>query len=262
MRPRRVCSVVMRCLGLRWLLALGLTACGGTSPRAEPASPDTVKQNAANDTAAGEPEGATDTASNAAESGIPTACATAGEVCQPPKAFVNRLCQDVYPGVALVMFRNGTPWTRAYLTRKTQAWNASGGASLEGWLEFDEEVVVLKERKAAQGGMQVSGAGGGYEALRLNGSCVTLSGEEVTLNRPPQPKYPKLEWRYLDNTIREALREDAGITDAYRVRHRECKGVNVGEVSKQCVTADQKLSDLIVDYVKSGADLPEPEKMP
>lgn len=241
-----------------------LVACGGSTPPAESASSESDAPAGAEDSAERD-DGAEADASESEEvesTGIPTKCAKQTEVCQPPQSFVKRLCQDVYPGVALVMFRAGTPWTRAYLTRKTEAWNASGGASLEGWLEFDEEVLVLKERKAGKGGMQVSGAGTGYDALRLNGSCVTLSGEEVTLKSPPSAKYPKLDWRYIDDSIQEALREDEAVTAAYRARRQECKGVAVGTVSKKCVTADQELSDAIIDFLNSGRELPEPDKLP
>src|SRR5688572_20069850 len=168
------------------LCLLSLLACGGTKKNAEEPEPEGKAEEtktAEADTEGGEGKSAAE-AEPAAKEGIPTECASSGEICTPPKGFVDRLCQDVYPNVALSMFRQGTPWTRGYMTRKTEAWNASGGASVAGFLEFDEEVILLKHRAAPKGGMQVSGAGGGYEALRWNGACVTLSGEEVTL-RPP-----------------------------------------------------------------------------
>jgi hypothetical protein len=129
-------------------------------------------------------------------------------------------------------------------------------------LEFDEEVLVLKHRKAAKGGMQVSGAGGGYEALRWNGACVTLSGEEVTLNRPPKPKYAKVEWKWIEEPMREALKQDTTVRDAYIAWRKECKGVTMGTVSKKCVTADARLSEVIVEFVSGGGALAEPEQLP
>jgi hypothetical protein len=148
------------------------------------------------------------------------------------------------------------------MTRKTEAWNASGGASVAGWLEFDEEVIILKHRPVPKGGMQVSGAGGGYEALRLNGACVTLSGEEVTLRKPPKAKYPKLEWKWLEVATRDALTNDAEISETDKTRRKECKGATMGEVSDKCVKADQKLSDLVASYVSGGGELPKPDKLP
>ena len=43
------------------------------------------------------------------------------------------------------MFGKGTPWTRGYLRREVEAWNASGGVSSnDSKLALDEEVVTLR----------------------------------------------------------------------------------------------------------------------
>ncbi|MCC6217338.1 MAG: hypothetical protein IT376_20945 [Polyangiaceae bacterium] len=198
----------------------------------------------------------------AAPPGIPTECTANGDVCVPDGKWVTRLCQEVFPGVALVMFAKGSPWTRAYLTRKTKAWNASGGASVEGELEFDEEVLVLRKRAADLGGMQISGAGGGYDALRWDGSCVTLSADEVTLRSPPAARSGPVSWKAIDDGLREALRADPKVDAAYRAHRAECKGVTMGTVSQRCVKADADLQRAIVGAVRSGASLPSPQRMP
>lgn len=194
--------------------------------------------------------------------GVPKECVQGVEPCVPARAFVKKLCNGNYPAVSLYLFANGSPWGRGYLRGRAKAWNASGGASDNSWLEFDEEVLLLAVRKADMGGMQVSGAGGGYDALRWDGSCVTLSSEEVTLDRPPSPKSAKVEWRYLDDNIQEALRADSAVNDAYLTRRKECKGAVSGDVSLACVKADQKLSDAIVSYLRKGGTLPLPTKLP
>ena len=240
-------------------------ACGGAKKNAEEPEPEGkaegTKEGAKADTESAEGKSAAE-AEPSAKEGIPTECASSGEICTPPKGFVERLCQDVYPNVALTMFRQGTPWTRGYLTRKTEAWNAAGGASVAGFLEFDEEVILLKHRAAPKGGMQVSGAGGGYEALRWNGACVTLSGEEVTLRTPPAAKAAAVEWKWLDEGMREALRNDSVVNEAYQTQRKECKGATIGTVSDKCVKAVEKLSKLIVEFVRKGGELPKPEQVP
>ena len=104
---------------------------------------------------------------------VPDACASAeGDDCTPPQPWVKKLCNGVYAEVALVMFRGGTPWQRLYLRGKTRAVNASGGATVDGHLLRDEEVLVLQHRKGEASGMQIGNGSGQYDALRWNGSCV------------------------------------------------------------------------------------------
>ena len=167
-------------------------------------------------------------------------------------AFVKRLCNGKCPSLGLHLFSNPA-WTRGYLTRRTQAWNASGGASDSGWVEFDEEVLILYARVPDAGGMQVSGAGGSYDALRWDGSCVTLQSEEVTMSKAPAPKYPSIDFRYLDDDTQEALRKDDKVNKAWQSRRTECKGATSGDVSLKCVKADDNLTKTVVGFVRKAA---------
>jgi len=248
-------------------LVFALAACGGSSPETKTAGSESAEEPAAKaapDEAGGEKPAAAEEGQESAQGGtdLPTECAKKGDVCTLPVKFAKRLCSDTYPTVALALFGKGTPWTRGYLRGKTKAWNASGGASEQVDLEFDEEILILIERKADTGGMQVSGAGSGYEALRWDGTCVTLSSEEVTLKLPPEAKYPKVEFKHLETGLQNALREDSTIDEAYKTRRQECKGQMSGVVSLKCVKADAKLSKLIVDYVRNGGKIPKPERLP
>lgn len=251
-------------LSCSWFASL-LVACGGSkAPAEDPSSQDSVAETASQETQdptedASQSESAS--AENPAEP-IPTKCARSSGACTPSAKFVERLCAGSYPGVALYLFANNSPWTRGYLTRKVKAWNASGGVSAEGYLEFDEEVIILQERRAAQGGMQVSGAGASYDVLRWDGTCATLAEEELTTNKPPSPKFAKVEWRYLDDNVQEALREDEQLSKLVSERKQECKGATSGAVSNKCVKADAKLSDSIIKYVRKGGTVPVPTKLP
>lgn len=246
-------------LALFGYLAAG---CGGSAKPAESAA-DTGREDAPTD-AADETANDAKPESGAASgsSGVPSDCHKPSGTCLPDPKFVKKLCNNRHPSMAIYLFANGSKWGRAYLTRKTEAWNASGGASAGGFLEFDEEVLLLFERKADTGGMQVSGAGAGYDALRWDGSCVTLSGEEVTTQKPPTPKTPKIEWRYLDDNVQQALRKDSAVDAAYLERRRECKGAVSGDVSLKCVKADAKLSEAIVSYARGGGEVPLPSTLP
>jgi hypothetical protein len=240
-----------------------LAACGGAqSPKPEePATSAATEKPAAAEPVVGA-AGATKADSASAPVSVPTECAKSGRLCMPDQKFTKRMCNDSFPSIALYLFGNGLPFTRGYLTRKTEAWNAEGGASDNTFLEFDEEVLLLAERGSDPNAMQVSGAGGGYMAMRWNGSCVTLAKEEVTLDKPPAPKFAKVEWRFLDDNVQAALRDDKTINTAVQTRRKECKGAVSGDVSLTCVKADDRLTQVVVDYLRKGGKLPVPSKLP
>jgi hypothetical protein len=232
-----------------------LASCGGTPPPAAPPEP-TPEPSAAASASAPDADKPDDK--------LPTACADAGDkLCMPPGAFVKRLCGGFFPDVALSMLGKGTPWTRGYLrVKSTEAWNASGGVSSSDKVVFDEEFVILTHRKADTGGMVVSGAGGGYDVLRWDGTCASLMDEEVTLKTPPAPKAAKIPWKSLDDKVRDALLTDDKVNKTYTERRKECKGATMGDVSLKCVKVDDQLSAVIVDFVRNGGTLPPPPKLP
>ncbi len=246
--------------------ALAFAGCGGGGAAAKaPATADVPLTPKATET---EPkrESAAKEESKPAEddAAIPTKCAKT-DPCVPALAYVKKLCAASYPSVALSLFRGGTPWVRGYVaTRRTAAVNASGGVSGEGFLEFDEEVLVLQKRKGDYGGMQVSGAsgGGGFYVLRWDGTCNDLDAGELTFNKPPAPKSAKIEWRFLDENTQEALRNDAELNTLANSRRSECKGASSGVVSKKCVDLDKKLTDAVAKAVRRGIELPAPARRP
>jgi hypothetical protein len=195
---------------------------------------------------------------------VPMTCHDGASPCTADPKWVKRLCQDVYPALGLYLNGPDSPFTRAYLSRKTKAVNASGGAtSGEEWLRFDEQVVLIYHRKPPAGGLQVSGAEGGFDALRWDGSCVTLDGAEVRMEAPPQPLQSNIDWRYLGEDIQDALKAVDSVKGAYIARKKECKGAYSGDVSKECEKRDATLRKAIVDAVQSGqAKLPVPSRRP
>ncbi len=250
---RRSSSRALRLFALPAAALFALTACGSPPPPAAPEPP------AAAPTA--EPVAAP---VEKAPEKLPAACAdAAAKVCAPPAAFVKRLCAGFFPEVALAMHAKGTPWTRAWLRVKSvEAWNASGGVSSADKVVFDEELIVLTHREAATGGMVVSGASGGYDVLRWDGSCATLSGDEVTFKPSPTPKAAKIPWKNLDDKLQAALLADPKIEKTYTERRKECKGATMGDVSLKCEKADDQLSADVVSFVRRGGALPPPSKLP
>lgn len=242
--------------------SLALPACGGGA--AEPAAtPASEPRPAAATPDPGAPATAAKEApEKAGPVEVPTTCETVDGFCLPPARFTKKLCASFHPDVALAMFAKGTPWTRGYLRMNVDAVNASGGMSSGDKLVFDEEVLVLVRRKADTGGMQVSGAGGGFDVLRWDGTCATLSAEEMTTQAPPKAKHPKLKWQDLGEATQGKLLEDAKIAKINTDRRKECKGVTIGAVSDKCVKAVDALSLAIVDWVRQGGSVPLPPALP
>jgi len=245
-----------------WAFALCIAGCGSSAAKNQPIeSPESPPTEAKPNEAAKAPAEAAEGKAQVDDAPVPTQCAKQ-DPCVPSAEYVKKLCKSSYPSVALSFFRGGTPWQRGYLTRRTEAINASGGISGEGYLEFDEEVIVLQKRKNDYGGMQVSGAMGGYYVLRWDGTCNDIAGEELTFNKPPQPKAAKIEWRFLEEHTQEALRADEKLNEMINARRKECKGASSGEVSKKCVDLDKKLTEAIAKTVRGGIELPVPAKHP
>jgi hypothetical protein len=237
---------------------VALTACGGNQPPAEAPPAPSAEASAA-------PSAAPVAAEDKPIDKMPTDCADkGGKLCLPPQTFVKRLCSGNFPDVALTMLAKGSPWSRGFLRVKSaEAWNASGGQSTGDKMIFEEEFVLLTRREAATtGGMVVSGAGGGYDVLRWDGSCASLQDEEVSLTGSSTPKAAKITWKYLGDKVQEALLANEKINKIYLARRKECKGATIGEVSSKCEKLDDQLTKVVVEYVRGGGTLPPPAKLP
>jgi hypothetical protein len=194
---------------------------------------------------------------------LPTACAPGAEkgLCVPEASFVERLCSGEYPDVALAMLAKGTPWTRGYVSRNVETWDATSRSRARLRLDFDEEVLVLAKRAAPEGGIQVSGATGTWRALRWDGRCVALEGNELGLRPPPRAKAASIAWKYLDEGTKGALLEVDRIRSIYEIRQKECKSSD-GEPTKRCEQLETKLSGAVVDFLRGGGKIPEPPRRP
>lgn len=197
---------------------------------------------------------------------IPRRCAKGKkhrDVCVPPPGWVKRLCDDVYPDVALHMFAPGTPWKRLYMLSRADPFNASGGASLLGdKLERGEEVIALKRRSESEGQIQVGDINAGYDVLRWNGACATIHDGDYAEDRPSRIVQSKIEWRRLGLPLRQQLEAQPDISAAYEARRKSCKGRNFGQVTGDCETNDRLLMQEIVRYIQSGPELPAAARMP
>ncbi len=229
-------------------LALLTTACG---------SAPTTKASSGSEAQTGEDGDASGPA-------IPARCARGKKhqaECVPPPGWVVRLCDDVYPDVALHLFSPGTPWKRLYMLASAEPFNASGGASLLGdKLVRGEEVLALRRRNN-DGQVQV-GDISGYDVLRWNGACATIHDGDYAEDRPSQILQSKLEWRRLGLPLRQQLEAQPAISAAYEARRKACKGRSFGSVSGDCEENDKLLMEEIVRYIQSGPSLPQAARLP
>lgn len=195
---------------------------------------------------------------------VPQRCANDQGDCLPPVAWVEKLCQGVHPEVALHMFRGGSPWTRLYARANAPAYNGTGGPSLlDEHVSTNEELIALRRHADSRsvGAAEMSiGATAGYDLLRWNGSCVTLHDGEFDPEPPAARRHAKVEWRWLGDETRQALRRSGSVRGAYLARRKECRGATFGSVTQACVEYDEQLVTAIVDYVRTGAPLPEPSE--
>src|SRR5262249_8966686 len=156
-----------------------------------------------------------------------------------------------------------TPWRRAYVSVKEVApFNGLNGPSSDEKLTFEEELLVLAQKKVDTGGMQVSGAGASFDTLRWDGTCATLSAEEVRFQPPPTTKHAAIWCRVLADATENALLQNEELSKVVTERRKECKGATRGTVSAKCEKADHRLNDLVVEAVRSGTSVPEPSKLP
>lgn len=242
---------------LVFVTPLLVASCGGSAP--PPAAPP-----AATTEASAEPAAAPAAPEEKPSTQLPTECADkSAKLCLPPAAFVKRLCAHAYPEVALAMFAKGTPWSHGWLRVKTaDAFDATSGVSSDNKLVFEEELLVLAHRQADTGGMTVSGAGGSYDVLRWDGSCASLTDEEVSLTGTSTPKAAKVVWKTLDEKVQTALLSDDKINKTYLARRKECKGATMGDVSAKCEKLDDQLSAVVIEYVRRGGAVPAPPRLP
>lgn len=250
------------------LVACMLTGCGGDGKKPQTAddpSDDPVEtSDTSDDTPAATASGDDDEAAEAT-TGLPNTCATTTDdgICLPPKDFVKKLCKADYPSVALALFSADMPFKHAYVAIPTEAWSAGGGATPEK-MPVDEEVLILAFRDAPKpgGGMKVSGVQASYEALRWNGTCVTLGASELRWDAPPNPINARIIFQSLESGIRDALKRDENLRPLYLEHRKACKGVSMGAVSKDCEKLDGKFGKAVAAHVRERGGVPTPEKLP
>jgi hypothetical protein len=231
---------------------LTLAGCGGSGAAAHAASPASEPEPAAGaPTVSGKSTPVGDDAPPASPpaGGLPAACASPGDLCTPPGEFVERLCAHPHQEVALALFAKSRPFTRLYLRGRLDE------------LTLDEEVLALRRHTVQKGGMVVGSGAGTYDVLRWDGTCsMAVDAEMVARQRPPEPGTARVLWHRIGDRMQTALVAGSdAVKKAHARRGKECRGATSGDVSAACEKADSALGRAIVEYVRGGGALPEPD---
>jgi hypothetical protein len=192
---------------------------------------------------------------------VPNRCAADAAPCVPPVQWVDKLCANVYPDVALHMFAPGSPWQRIYMRKAAEPYNASGGMSRLGVrMTRGEEVIVLR-RHEVRADYDMANLGG-YDVLRWNGACATVHDGEYSTKVPRRVGHAPVEWRALGDSMQQKLEANPTLASVYDARRKECRGAVMGAVTDRCERYDREFTDEIVRYVREGGGLAAPDKAP
>jgi hypothetical protein len=180
-----------------------------------------------------------------------------------PGGYVEQVCKSKYPELALVLFSKSMPWHHKYMKAEwLQPTNVYGGEQGENWMQFGEEVLVMRKHPgAASGGVQVSGPTD-LDVLRWDGTCATVRQEMLVDYVTGPNKSVRVVWKYLEQSFRDALEQNEQVKRAADDERKICKGGSVTHPSDECNKAMLKLTDAVSIAVKGGASLPAPSNVP
>jgi hypothetical protein len=249
-------------------LVVCVAACG-TTPAPEAKRPQTPAQ--AKTEPALAPMPATDASASTEEQAaaddsltheLPSTC-SGTDGCYPDAAFTERVCRGKFPDLPLAFFKKGAPWQRLYVKAETvEPVNAYGGPRSEMWMNFGEEVVVLRKRgPGAAKGVHMSGPTD-LDVLRWDGTCATIREEMFVKYIPGDMTSPRIVWKYLDDPLQDGLLKNVAVERAQATERKQCRDSSPSQPTPACDKAMRKLTDAIVIAVRLGIELPPAQSGP
>jgi hypothetical protein len=181
--------------------------------------------------------------------------ASDGEPCFASDEYRAWLCGRADPSDAVALFHKGTAWTRAYVARDLQSWDP-GRRSKKSHLVLDEEVLVLHAYKPT-GDVMVVGASNALgwtslDAVRTDGTCVSLMADEVSLKRPPSPKHATIAWEKLPEHARTTMLASPELRKKGDQVLKACASAKTAE--PRCAKAKSQLTDAVVAVASPAAE--------
>lgn len=228
---------------------------GVVAPTPAPAPPTSAVKVTAADEPPTKPEVATTRE-------VPSACADAS-ACVPPPAFVDAVCKHKFPDLPLYLFAGKMPWQHLYVKAEyVEPVNPHGGDQSEAWMQFGEEVVVLRKRAPGSGpGVQTSGPSD-LDVLRWDGTCATIRAEMFVSYVPAPMQSPRIIWKYLNADLQAALLKNAVVARAHEAEKKGCRDSSPTHPTPSCEKAMRQLTDAIVLAVHQNVELPGGGSLP
>jgi hypothetical protein len=193
---------------------------------------------------------------------VPSSCADKA-LCLPPSAFVDAVCKHKFPDLPLYLFAGRMPWQHLYVKAEwVEPVNPHGGDQSEAWMQFGEEVVVLRKRAPGGAkGVQVSGPSD-VDVLRWDGTCATIREEMLVSYVPAPMQSPRIIWKYLDAGLQEALLKNAVVARSREAEKKGCRDSSVTHPTPPCEKAMRQLTDAIALAVHQNLELPASGSVP
>lgn len=260
----RDCMANMRAVRAFVMSAVAcVMACSSGRSRVPPPAAPQAKAEPSRVPVAQEPSANSHLALEEHKAQLPRNCGGDSKSCYPPGEFVRALCGKKYPSVALNIFEKHAPWRHGYVKVKSVApANAYGGPTGQTFLEFLEEVVLLREREVKQRQV-VQDLPLNFDVLRLDGTCATLAEDEFMTKKPVvRPHYAPLIWYQLEAGIRQALSQNPKVQVAADAQANACRGSFLAGGGEPCRDSTQELARSIIAALDEGLELPAPVVLP
>jgi hypothetical protein len=175
---------------------------------------------------------------------------------------VDAVCRRKYPNLPPLLFAGRMPWKRLYVKAEwVEPVNPHGGEQSEAWMQFGEEVLLLRERAPSAKSVVVTGPAD-VDVLRWDGTCATVRRELLVDYVPGPMQSPRIIWKYLATELQEALLAHAVVSRARDVEKKACRDSSVSHPTPACDRAMRALTDAIVLAVRQNTALPTVEALP
>ncbi len=193
---------------------------------------------------------------------VPSTCDGAS-ACAPPSAFVDAVCKHKFPDLPLYLFAGRMPWQHLYVKAEyVEPVNPHGGDQSEAWMQFGEEVVVLRRRAPGGAkGVQISGPSD-LDVLRWDGTCATIRAEMFVSYVPAPMQSPRIVWKYLGAELQETLLKNAVVARSREGEKKGCRDSSLTHPTPSCEKAMRQLTDAIVLAVHQNVQLPATSTLP